>query len=59
MSPFSATPIPFPHKLSAELGSGEEGQAVAYRIIVKMRAKKASASVLQMVKELVFLARIF
>ncbi|CAI9157346.1 unnamed protein product [Rangifer tarandus platyrhynchus] len=48
-----------PEAYSAELGSGEEGQAVAYRIIVKTRAKKASASVPQMIKELVFLSQNF
>ena len=51
--------LPPPQACSVELGSGEEGQAVAYRIIFKMRANKASASVPQMVKEIVFLSQNF
>lgn len=56
-APFSA-PAP-PQACSEELSSGGEGKAVTYGIAVKMMAKKAFASVLQLVEDLCFLARIF
>ena len=51
-------PFP-PQACSVELGSGEEGQAVSYRITVKMRAKRLLLQFHRWSRSLCFLARIF